>query len=143
MQTITQDQIEQIKYKYAFSRSYSHVAKETGLNRATVRKYVGLHMDDINILRQEKAPEIIDLMQAVQVRLIEEMLDEDKIKKTELADIAKSLGIVTDKLQLISGKATTRTEHASYDLSRLSEAERTSLAELRQKMLVDGDASES
>lgn len=133
------EQIERIVYHYAMSNSISYTAREAQVNRTSVRKYVKENLDEIDRLRREKKIEVVDALHAVQLRLVQELFDEDKIRVATLVDVAKTMGIVTDKLQLISGKATSRTESTTYDINRLSDEEKNSLAELRDKMLVDGE----
>jgi transposase-like protein len=74
-------------------------AKDRGLNQAVTE------------LAVTKKKDLADELEAIALKLAEAM--PDKVKDATLQQIATSLGIAVDKMQLLRGKATERTEATS------------------------------
>lgn len=76
---------------------------------------------------------VAGLEQAV-LRLLPALTNPDKIDAATLQQVGTTIGIVIDKLQLIQGKATARTETMALDPNRLTTEERAQLSRLRAKL---------
>lgn len=136
--TLTDEQIETIRATYAMTGKYSDAARAAGCSVGSAHKYVHLS-DDLENLRTEKRAvtieQVIVKCGEAQEKLLAAMVDEAKLSKSSLQEIATAFGIVTDKRQLLSGQATDRREHVAADaLARLTPEEREQAARIREKL---------
>lgn len=137
-QRITDQQIEIIHATYAETGSYSAAAHDAGCTVSTTRKYV-LESDNLVELRNQKRADVVSVASTARIRLIEAMVDAEKIKRASISELATAVGILTDKIQILTGKATSRNEHISVDpSSQLTAEEMEKAAELREKLSRDG-----
>lgn len=137
--TLTDEQIETIRATYAMTGKYSDAAKAAGVSETSARRYVKL-VDGMADLRAEKTAATIEQVIVkcgeAQEKLLAAMVDDAKLSKSSLQEIATAFGIVTDKRQLLSGQATTRSEHsAPVDPAlRLTPEEMEQAARIRAKL---------
>lgn len=114
-----------------------------GVSFETVRKYIGQDdKDEFSQIRSEKLaasiPEIIERCKQVQIVLLDALMDKTKIAEAPYRDIGVNFGIVTEKLQLITGEATERHEHRDTTDARDTIARRIDeLAERRRARQTD------
>lgn len=107
---ITEIQIETIKSIYAESGSIEGAARAARVSWSTARKYIG-NTDQYESIREEKRVDIIAKIAEVQIKLLDAMVDDAHLTKASMNELGVSFGIVTDKHQLLTGKATERYEH--------------------------------
>src|SRR4051812_4517813 len=141
---ITPDEtIERIKATYAFNGSLKQTSIELGVPIATVSKYVNQESkDQFESVRIEKIaaviPSIVEMCAQAQRVFLTAMMSEEKIKGADLAQVAVSFGIVTEKALLLTGQATQRTEHVN-DPGKLTSDEMEAAARIRAKFSSGGD----
>lgn len=138
--------IQLIKATYALNGSVSDTSRDLGVPESTVRKYISPeNKDEFAEVRAEKIaeaiPAIVDLCAKAQIKLLNAIMDEDGLKKASLQEKAITFGVVTDKLQLITGEATERHEHRNTTEARQSIARR--IDELAERRRARGVAGES
>ena len=134
--------IELIKATYAMNGNARETARVLGVPEATVRKHIAPDVkDEFAQVRAEKRVDIIAKAAGVQIALLDAMIDPDALKKASLQEKATAFGIVTDKIQLMSGEATERHEHRNTTEARDTLARRVDeLAERRRARDGAGDA---
>lgn len=145
---VTSDEtIERIKATYALNgRSIADTSRDLGIPESTVRKYISpdVKAEFAEVRAETMAiaiPEIVAKATLVQVALLESMADPDALRKASLQEKAVSFGIVTDKVQLLTGEATERHEHRNTSEARESFARRIDeLAERRRTRQSASDA---
>lgn len=135
---ITDEQIETIRATYTLTGKFADAAKAAGVSISTARRYV-TETDNFEELRAEKKAQTIEHVIVkcgeAQEKLLAAMVDDAKLSKSSLQEIATAFGIVTDKRQLLSGQATDRREHVAADaLARLTPEEREQAARIREKL---------
>lgn len=135
---LTIEQIETIKATYALTRNYAAAAKAAGCSLTAARNYV-MNSDGFEELRAEKQAitieQIIVKIGEVQQKLLEAMLDQAKVDKASMQELATSLGIVTDKRQLLAGNPTTRNENIASDAAaRLTPEQMEQAARIRERL---------
>ncbi len=135
---LTYEQIETAKATFALTNNLSEAARSARCSKTSVRKYIKLD-DEFSAMRAEKQAitieEIIVKIGQVQERLLDAMLDETKVAKASMQEIATSLGIVTDKRQLLAGQPTTRNDNIASDAaSRLTPEQMEQAAKIRERL---------
>ena len=135
---LTVEQIETIRATYALTRSYAAAGKAAGCSETTARDYIK-KSDDFAEFRAEKQAitieQIIVKIGHVQERLLDAMLEPSKVEKASMQELATSLGIVTDKRQLLAGDPTSRSENVSNDAStRLTPEQMEQAARIRERL---------
>lgn len=137
--TITDEQVETIKAVYAETGKIDLARKAAGVSWETARKYAGSR-DEYESIREQKRIPIIEKIVAVQVALLDAIIEPAALLKASLQEKATAFGIVTDKYQLMIGEATERHEHRDANESRESFARRVDeLAERRRSRGTDLD----
>lgn len=111
---VSDETIEIIKATFAETGNLRASARAAGCSVATAKKYAGSR-DQFEQVRTEKRLDIIDRIKDAQVKMIDAMIDPEKLAKSSLHDIGIAFGIVTDKGLLLSGQATSRTENLTKD----------------------------
>lgn len=110
--------IEQIKANLAIGLSDRQIAEKLGISRQSVIKYRN-DMDDLDHLRQyNKEQFIADAWNNIQVTM--GLLPEKAIDAT-YKDLMVGMGILVDKLQLLTGEATSRSENANRNVHEVKE----------------------
>lgn len=84
----------------------SRTARDLSIPRTTLIRWVESHNQPIDALASEKKKNLADELEAIALKLVAVM--PDKIQAATLQQIATSLGITVDKMQLLRGKATER-----------------------------------
>jgi molybdenum-dependent DNA-binding transcriptional regulator ModE len=112
-QRLSDWQIETIRLAYAETGSISHAARESGCAYNTAKSYVASHHDDLTDLRNQKKADVVAQVAALRIRLLEEMHTATRLSKASLYELGTLFGILTDKHQLLTGKATSRTEQTN------------------------------
>lgn len=107
----------------AMDGNVNGAARKLGIAESTLRSWNndrGVHPVVAN-LREKKKGELADRLKEIAHEIIDGM--PDKISEASLRDSGVTLGIVLDKLQLLSGAATSRNEHRVSVLDELSDEE--------------------
>ena len=136
---LTVEQIETIRATYALTKSYTAAANAAGCSINGAKRYITSVDDEFADLRKEKTAitieAIIVKISRVQERLLDAMLDPSKVEKASMQELATSLGIVTDKRQLLAGDPTSRSENVSNDAStRLTPEQMEQAARIRERL---------
>jgi hypothetical protein len=133
---LTDEQIERLHLEYSLTRKVDRAAKAAGVSWAAAKKYLSQPIDPLTPLSQVREQKKIDIAQKLgelQIVLIDALMREDKIAKASFQELANTLGISIEKLQLITGQATERHEHRDADTPRAELARRIDeLAERRR-----------
>ena len=103
-------EIETIRLAYAETGSQREAARRAKCAVSAVKRYITPVQDGLEQLRTAKKVDIIEEIAAVRLVLLRAMTHPDKIAKASVTELATSFGILTDKHQLVSGKATSRSE---------------------------------
>jgi hypothetical protein len=114
---ISPEQVEVLKATYAETGSVTQAAEAAGVGKATASKYVRSD-DEFERLRTEKRLDIIDEIARVRLLYIEHLAEDAVVGATDARDAATVLGILTDKHQLLTGRATERREQVNVDSAR-------------------------
>lgn len=117
-QRLTDWQIETIRLAYAETGNASHAARQAGVPIRSAQRYCKEHHDALTQLRQEKRADVVVTMSAVRIAVLEEMATPARIEKASLHELATTAGILTDKIELLTGGATARTETRHADNPR-------------------------
>ena len=118
---LSDDQIERLHIEYALTRKVDRAAKAAGVSWAAAKKYLSQPIDPLTPLSQVREQKKIDIaakLGDLQVVLIEALMRDEKIAKASFQELANTLGIATEKRQLITGQATERHEHRDLDEPR-------------------------
>lgn len=111
--------IEAIKAYYAACGSLAKTAKQFGISSQTVMKY-----------RDEEPDRFEEMRSYNKERFIAQAWDNignamsimpDKFIESTAKDLATVVGILTDKLQLLTGEATSRSENANRNVHSLDD----------------------
>lgn len=116
---ISPEVAEQIKAHYAMTGSLAKTAKHFGVSSQTVMKFRDEDPDKFEEMRTYNKEQFIRdawktlglLFEAVPL----------KVPEAPLKEITTSIGIITDKLQLLQGEATTRSENANRNVHSLDD----------------------
>lgn len=110
---------EQIKTHLATCGNVRQTARMLGVSPATVMKVRDEDPDAFEQLRTDKKTEFINKSW----ELMTDGLDEMKLKMKEASyrDLATGIGIVTDKMLLLSGEATSRSDNTNKNTHDLGE----------------------
>jgi hypothetical protein len=81
------------------------IVERTGLPLDAVRKYLKRHAADIGNLREVRTPELMGAFHDLAFRAFEKTLD-PKTSMGDLRNASITMGVATDKLQLLSGQPT-------------------------------------
>lgn len=131
-QRLSDRQIETIRLAFAETGSQREAARRAGCSPSSVKRYMADPDDELTQLRTQKKADIIEEIAAVRLELLNAMKTPEKIAKASMAELATSFGILTDKHQLMTGKATARTEQ-SPPLIVWSDDEVAALAEMAER----------
>lgn len=131
---LTDWQTETIRAVWLLTENGSEAARAAGCSSSAANKYIREHLDELRMERQQKRPELVDVLTVLLERLVSVSFDPLKIQQATLADTLRGIGILTDKIQLISGNATVRTESVAVDPGRLTPEEREQAAKIRAKL---------
>lgn len=110
-------QIETLKQIYAETGSIAEAARQAGLSRSTAFTYVKSE-DEFEQVRTEKRLDIIDEIAEARRLYLAHLSKPDVISRTEAKDAATVMGILIDKHQLLTGRATERRENLNVDGAR-------------------------
>lgn len=109
--------------------------KVAGCSATSAQVHIKRNLDRLRVVRAQKAPSTIDLLQIALNELISGLLDPQKIKNARLSEVATATGILVDKMQLLRGEATVRTESRSINPDDVLTAdEKEMAARLRAKL---------
>ena len=100
----------------------ARTARELSIPRQTLDSWTnerGIN-HDVPELRQEKRGELAEQLEAIAYTLAGDLVKQDKRELATLQQIATSLGIVVDKMQLLRGKPTAINEEVSDSRERLA-----------------------
>jgi transcriptional regulator with XRE-family HTH domain len=142
---ITPEQIEQIKAAYAETESLTKAAEAAGVSKSTASQYVSLN-DEFEQVRTEKRLDIIEAIAKARIAYAEHLLKPEVVAQADPRDAATVLGILVDKHQLLTGKATERRENVNVNEAREDLRRRLGAMAGRQKAMdhelrvVDGTA---
>lgn len=135
---ITDEQIETVKAVFAETGKYDRAAKAAGVSWASAKKYADSR-DAYESIREQKRFDIIAKLSDAQVALIDAMVARAKTGEDNVQQIATALGITTDKVLVMTGNVTDRTETLTGDpASRLTPDELEAAARIRAKLAGDG-----
>ncbi len=137
-------QEELIRAAYAETGNVAHAAREAGCAYNTAKKYVTDHQDELTKLRNLKRADVVAAMQMVRIRALEELVTPSRLSKASIGELATLTGIMTDKIQLLTGGATTRNESTvTISRSALTPEDREKARQLREKLLAERSKAES
>jgi recombinational DNA repair protein (RecF pathway) len=134
---LTDWQEETIRATWLLTENGSEAARLAGCAPTTANAYIREHMDELLQLRQQKAPELSEVISALLQRLVSAAFDPAKLADASLGHLMTGIGILIDKHQLITGKATARTETNTIDPSKLTPEEREMAARIREKLAAE------
>ena len=138
---LTDWQIETIQQAYAETGNVAHAAREAGVPYMSAKRYCASIHDDLVKLRNEKRADVVSAMMIVRTRALEELITPSRLSKASIPELSTLVGVMTDKIQLLTGGATHRTETKMIDPGALSPEEREKARQLRDKLFagsVDG-----
>lgn len=116
---ISPELVEKIKAHYAMTGNLAKTAKEFGVSSQTVMKYRDQEPDKLEELRTyNKELYIKDAWKTL--GLLFESLP-DKIKGSPLREVTTAIGIITDKVQLLNGDPTSRSDNTNKNTHDLGE----------------------
>jgi molybdenum-dependent DNA-binding transcriptional regulator ModE len=125
---LSDEQIEQLHIEYAQLGQVSKAARAVGVSWSSAKRYLKQELIDptseLAITRERKKIGLAETLGEAAIVLAQAMADKTKISEARLQEIAVSLGIAIEKLQLITGQATERYEHRDIDEPRQSLAGR-------------------
>lgn len=114
---LTDKQKKKIIADYVESGSYNAVAKKYGIAADTVKRVVLRDEEIVQKTKQKKEQNTMDILEhmgtkkdtATKVvdRYLEALLDEERIKKANPAQLTTAMGTVLDKFLMVEGKQTT------------------------------------
>lgn len=110
---------EQIRAALATNNNVRDVARQFDVAPSTVMKIRDEKPDEFEHVRTFKKQEFIERGWQLAARLYEAM--EDKIPEASFKDIATGYGIIVDKMQLISGEPTSRSDNTNKNTHELGE----------------------
>lgn len=110
---------EQIKALLATNGNVRETARHFDVSPSTVMKVRDESPDEFEQLRTDKKQQIISKSWALMEKFLESM--ELKIPEAGLKDVATSYGIVGDKLLLMTGEATSRSDNTNKNTHDLGE----------------------
>ncbi|MCI3922440.1 hypothetical protein MO973_19595 [Paenibacillus sp. TRM 82003] len=110
---------EQIRAYLSTNDNVRETARHFGVSPATVMKIRDEKPDVFEHMRTFKKQEFIERGWRLAGRLYEAM--EDKIPEATFKDLATGFGIVVDKMQLISGEPTSRSDNTNKNTHDLGE----------------------
>jgi molybdenum-dependent DNA-binding transcriptional regulator ModE len=143
MALLSDEQRERALLEYAQTGSYRAAGRAVGCSADSVKRIVREAEQEsrtpIAQLRAQKMAEtvvnVLDEFKRAQLALLTALMDAGKIADADLKAVATSLGIVTDKILLMSGEATARTESVVADPSaKLTPDEMEAAARIRAKL---------
>jgi hypothetical protein len=114
---ITPEQIETIKAIYAETESLTRAAEAAGVSLSTASNYVRSN-DEFEEVRSEKRFDIIEAIARARQLYAEHLAKPEVVAQADPKDAATVLGILTDKHQLLTGKATERKENVNPETAR-------------------------
>ena len=132
---LTDWQIETIQQAYAESGNVAHAAREAGCAYNTAKSYVRDHHDELTKLRNEKRADVVTTMMLVRARALEELVTPSRLSKASISELSMLTGIMTDKIQILTGGATHRAETKIVDPGVLSPEDRERARQLREKLM--------
>lgn len=136
-QKITPHQVEALKQFYAETGNVAAAARQAGIPYATAAAYVK-NGDEFDKLRVEKRADIIDEIAKARLLYLAHLSRPETIAGAEAKDAATVFGILTDKHQLLTGKATERREHMDIGTAREDLKRRLDRMARRTLNVVDG-----
>lgn len=111
-------QIEVIRTTWLLTENGAEAARRAGCSKAAADAYISKHREELQTLRSQKNPPIAEVIEAVLYRVLSVALDNKKLADASLQQVLTGVGILVDKLQLLSGEATERYEHRDLDAAR-------------------------
>lgn len=128
---------EQIRNHLATNNNVRETARQFGVSPSTVMKIRDERPDEFEQLRTDKKQQIIAKSWTLMERFLEAM--EEKIPSATLRDVSTSYGIVGDKLLLMTGEPTSRSDNTNKNTHDLGELTAEQADELI-KAYIGGDA---
>lgn len=141
---ISDEQIESLKNAFANGASVDAAAKSAGVSWSSAKKYASFR-DQYESLRDEKRQELIAQTAAEYVpqllaaigKYIAHITQDHVIAATGARDAMIVVGTAVDKVQLLTGKPTERTEHTDADDARAKLGNRIDELERRRAERTD------
>lgn len=138
--------VETIRATYSLTGSIADTSRNLNIPESTVRKYIDPKTkDEFAEIRAETMavaiPEIVAKATRVQIALLDAIADKDSLAKASLQEKAIAFGVVTDKVQLMTGEATERYEHRNTTEARDALARRVDELAARRRARVDSAGS--
>lgn len=112
----------------AMGGNVNGAAKELGIAESTLRSWKnerGVH-PVVAGLREQKRGELADRLKEIAHQIVDAL--PHKIEDSNLRDAGVTLGIIVDKINLLTGAATSRTEHMVSVLDELTDEELLAIA---------------
>lgn len=138
-QRLTDEQVETIRAVFSEGGSLGDAARAAACSKNSARKYAPPPDDNLAQLRTEKKADIISRIAEVRSMWLEHLAEEDVIAKADGRESVIVFGTLTDKHQLMTGAATSRTETGPPDSGRFTLDEIEKLAAVAER--VKGGAS--
>lgn len=126
-----------IRAAYLLTDSGSAIARMTGIPPTTVNAFIRANREELRQLRQEKEIDVTDRIDALLEYILGEAFEPSRIKNANLGQLMTGIGILVDKRQLLTGKATARTETSTFDPGKLTPEEREAAARIREKLAAE------
>lgn len=92
----------------AHNGDVSKTARETGVPRTTLQRWIEAENGAVAAIAADKKKGLADELETIAYKLVDAM--PEKIAQATLQQLATSLGITIDKMQLLQGKPTERSE---------------------------------
>ena len=134
---LSEEQVETIRQAWILTGNAAYAAKLAGCSGSTAAKFVRENRTELLRLRSEKAPSLMETLNAVLTEVLAGLVDPAKIKSAQYGELSRTAGIVIDKMQLLSGQATARVETGAIDPGKLTPEEMEQAARIRAKLAAE------
>lgn len=134
---LSKEDHDAIRAAYLLTDSSHAIARMTGFPVSTVNDYVRKNREELRMFRTEKAPDLTERIDSLLQYILNEAFDPARISSANLGQLMTGIGILVDKRQLLTGKATARTETSTFDPGKLTPEEREAAARIREKLAAE------
>ncbi len=137
---LTTWQIGMLKESFAESGNMSRACRDAGVSWALGHNYIKKHFEEFMDHRKEKMGDTLTTLVLVRRLALEELTDPDRLARASTHELAVLAGIMTDKINVISGSPTSRLaiEATGIHAVALSPENRELARKLRDQMLANG-----
>lgn len=136
---ISPEVAEQIRAHYAMTGSLAKTARHFGVSSQTVMKFRDQDPDELEEMRTYNKEQFIKDAWDTLGLLFRSV--EHKIPEAPLKEITTSIGIITDKLQLLQGEPTSRSDNTNKNTHSLDDIS-TEQAKMIVQMYAKGNGHE-